>query len=139
MRYPIVIHKDPDSDYGVTVPDLPGCFSGGDTLDEAVAMAYEAITGHLETMLIEGLPIPELRSLQEHQTDPDFADGIWALVDVDISNISVEMSQVSLEFPVPVLAMIDEIAAKERETRSELLTRAVLSHIGKHIDRQTVA
>lgn len=139
MRYPIVIHKDPDSDYGVTVPDLPGCFSGGDTLDEAVAMAYEAITGHLETMLIEGLPIPELRSLQEHQADPDFADGIWALVDVDISNISVEMSQVSLEFPVPVLAMIDEIAAKERETRSELLTRAVLSHIGKHIDRQTVA
>lgn len=139
MRYPIVIHKDPDSDYGVTVPDLPGCFSGGDTLDEAVAMAHEAITGHLETMLIEGLPIPELRSLQEHQADPDFADGIWALVDVDISNISVEMSQVSLEFPVPVLAMIDEIAAKERETRSELLTRAVLSHIGKHIDRQTVA
>lgn len=42
MRYPIVIHKDPDSDYGVTVPDLPGCFSGGDTMDEAIEMAHES-------------------------------------------------------------------------------------------------
>ena len=133
----ILIHKDPDSDYGVTVPDLRGCFSGGDTLDEAVAMAHEAITGHLETMLIEGLglPVPELRSLQEHQANPDFADGIWTLVEVDISKISVEMVQVSIEFPEPVIAMIDDIATKERETRSELLTRSVLSHI----DRQTVA
>ena len=36
MRYPVVIHKDPESDYGVTVPDLPGCFSAGETLDEAL-------------------------------------------------------------------------------------------------------
>ena len=39
MRYPIVIHQDPESSYGVTVPDLPGCFSGGETLDAALAMA----------------------------------------------------------------------------------------------------
>lgn len=31
MRYLVVIHKDKDSDYGVTVPDLPGCFSAGDS------------------------------------------------------------------------------------------------------------
>ena len=135
MRYPIVIHKDPDSDYGVTVPDLPGCFSAGDTMDEAVEMAHEAITGHIETLLMVGLPIPELRSLQEHQADPDFADGIWALVDIDLSKISVKTVQVNIAFPEPVLAMIDEAAARERETRSGLLTRAVLSHI----DRQTVA
>ncbi|MDW8232800.1 MAG: type II toxin-antitoxin system HicB family antitoxin, partial [Roseiflexaceae bacterium] len=30
MRYPVVVHKDPESDYGVTVPDLPGCFSAGE-------------------------------------------------------------------------------------------------------------
>ena len=135
MRYPIVIHKDPDSDYGVTVPDLPGCFSGGDTLDEAIEMAHEAIVCHVEGLLMDGLPIPELRSLQEHQTDPDFADGIWALVDVDISKISVKTVQVNIAFPEPVLAMIDEVAERERETRSGLLTRAILSHI----DRKTVA
>lgn len=32
MRFPVVIHKDTDSDYGVTIPDLPGCFSAGTTL-----------------------------------------------------------------------------------------------------------
>ena len=36
MQYPVVIHKDPDTDYGVTVPDLPGCFTAGDTVDQAL-------------------------------------------------------------------------------------------------------
>jgi len=36
MHYPIVVHKDSESDYSVTVPDLPGCFSAGETLDEAL-------------------------------------------------------------------------------------------------------
>lgn len=35
ITYPIIIHNDKDSDYGVTVPDLPGCFSAGTTPDEA--------------------------------------------------------------------------------------------------------
>ena len=43
---PVVIHKDADSDYAVTVPDLPGCFSAGETLDETLAMAKEAIELH---------------------------------------------------------------------------------------------
>ena len=51
MRYPIVVHTDDGSSYGVTVPDLPGCFSAGDTLDEAFEMAREAIFGHIEREL----------------------------------------------------------------------------------------
>ena len=58
MNYPIVLHKDRDSDYGVTVPDLPGCFSAGKTVDEALAMAKEAIELHLEGLIHEGQPIP---------------------------------------------------------------------------------
>ena len=46
MRYPVVIHKDPDSDYGITVPDVPGCFSAGETIDEALNGAAEAIECH---------------------------------------------------------------------------------------------
>ena len=42
MRFPIVIHKDAGSAYGVTVPALPGCFSAGDTLEEAIESAREA-------------------------------------------------------------------------------------------------
>ena len=50
MRYPVVIHKDPNSDYGVTVPDVAGCFSAGATLDEALSEVVEAIEAHLEGM-----------------------------------------------------------------------------------------
>ena len=88
MRYPIVIHKDPDSDYGVTVPDLPGCFSGGDTMEEAIEMAHEAITGHIETLLMDGQPIPDMLPMETHLADEFYTDGIWALVDVDLSELS---------------------------------------------------
>ena len=54
MKYYVVIHKDPSSSYGVTVPDLPGCFSGGDTFEEALSSVREAIQGHIEVLLMEG-------------------------------------------------------------------------------------
>lgn len=129
MRYPIVIHKDPDSDYSVTVPDLPGCFSAGDTMDEAITMAHEAITGHIETLLMDGLPIPDKSSLEVHLADEFYADGIWALVDVDLSEVCANKVQVSITLPESVLAAADEVAAQEGESRSGLFTRAVLDHI----------
>ena len=49
MQFPIAIHKDDGTSYGVTVPDVPGCHSFGDTIDEAIQNAKEAITSHLET------------------------------------------------------------------------------------------
>ena len=50
MKYPIAVHKDPDSCYGVTVPDIPGCFSAGESIEEAISNAHEAITGNLEIL-----------------------------------------------------------------------------------------
>ena len=55
MRYPIVIERGDDTHaYGVVVPDLPGCFSAGDTLDEAYVMAKEAVEGWLECAIDDG-------------------------------------------------------------------------------------
>jgi predicted RNase H-like HicB family nuclease len=83
MYFPIAIHKDPGSDYGVTVPDLPGCVSGGSTVDEAMLMAREAVELYLDTLLEEGRDIPEPSDIETLRRDPDFADAIWALVTVD--------------------------------------------------------
>ena len=41
MRYPVIVHKDAGTDYGLTVPDFPGVFSGGSTLDEALVRSEE--------------------------------------------------------------------------------------------------
>lgn len=91
-HYPVVIDKDPESCYGVTVPDLPGCFSAGDTIEDALRQAREAIEFHIECLLLDGDPIPELKDIAFHQNDPDYTDGQWESVAViipDISNIQV--------------------------------------------------
>ncbi len=54
-----LIHKDRGSDFGVSFPDFPGCVTAGSTIEEAFAMAKEALAGHIEVMLEEGLDIPE--------------------------------------------------------------------------------
>ena len=88
MRFPIVIHKDPNSVYGVTVPDLPGCFSAEDTLDDAIDSAHEAIACHLEGLLMDRETIPEQAPLEVHRANKEFRGGTWALVSVDISKLS---------------------------------------------------
>ncbi len=67
MNYPVVLHKDRDSDYGVIVPDLPGCFAAGKTVDEALAMAKEAIELHLEGLIDNGQQVPCPGSVEQHQ------------------------------------------------------------------------
>ena len=69
MIYLGIVHKDPDSCYGITFPDVPGCFSAGDTLEELIAMSHEALELHLE----DQAP-PRARTFDELQVDPDFQE-----------------------------------------------------------------
>ncbi len=131
MRYPIVIHKDESSSYGVTVPDLPGCFSGSDTMDGVFEAAQEAVACHIEGILMDGEPIPEQKPLVEHQANPDYAGGIWALVDVDLSKLSGKATRINVTMPARVLAIADEAAVREGESRSALLAHAVLHYVGR--------
>lgn len=129
MQYPIVIHKDEKSGYGVTVPDLPGCFSAGDTLEEAIESAHEAIACHLEGLLMDGVAIPRTASLEAHRETEGYKDGIWALASVDVSRLSGTAKRVNITVPARVLAIIDEAAAREGQSRSALLARAALSYV----------
>ena len=74
MRYPIVIDKDPDSAYCMLVPDLPGCYTWADTVEEVLIQAVEAIKCHLGGMLVDGDPIPEPKDIAYHQNNPHYAD-----------------------------------------------------------------
>ena len=87
-NYPIVIHKDPDTDYCVTVPDLPGCITAGDTSDDAQNQALEAIQCHIEGMLLDGEPIPEAKDIAFHQNNPEYSDGTWKSVSINLPDIS---------------------------------------------------
>ena len=60
MRYPIILHTDDNKQFGVTVPDLPGCFSQGDSVENAVDNAREAILFHAQGLVSgkQTIPLP---------------------------------------------------------------------------------
>ena len=126
MRYPVVIHKDQDSDYGVTVPDLPGCFSAGDTMD------VEGIECHLEGILADNEPIPVPQPIEYHRQNLDYADGVWALVNVDLSKISGKARRVNITLPERLLTIMDQYAVQRGETRSGLIAEAAMEYIATH-------
>ena len=126
MQYPVVIHKDPDSDYGVTVPDLPGCFSAGDSIEEALEGAREAIECHLEGLLMDEEEIPMPEAIDTHRDDENFRDGIWALVAIDITQLSGKTKRVNVSVPERLLKRIDGFAARHNETRSGFLVSSAL-------------
>lgn len=131
MNYPVVIHKDRKSDYGVTVPDLPGCISAGTTIDDALAMAGEAIELHLEGLIEEGGVVPLPSTIETLKDNLDFADGTWAIVHVDESTLRVKIARVGITMPQRVLDAIDRHAKASGETRSGLLARAAVRYIGR--------
>ena len=129
MNYPIVIHKDRDSDYGVTVPDLPGCFTAGSTLDEALAMAQEAVELHLEGLIEHGEAVPRPGAMEDHRNDPDTKGGVWAVVSVSPADLRVKAKRINVSIPQRVLDAVDRFARAENETRSGLLVKAATAYI----------
>ncbi len=129
MNYPIVIHKDKDSDYGVIVPDLPGCFSAGRTLDEAIAMAREAIELHLQGLIEAGESVPKPRSIESHKGRREYRGGTWAVVSIDPSSLRINAKRINITMPERVLDAVDRYARQKGETRSGLLVRAVRTYI----------
>jgi predicted RNase H-like HicB family nuclease len=132
MNFPVVVHKDSDSAYGVTVPDLQGCFSAGDTLDEALENTKEAIACHIEGLLMddEFLPIPQ--AIEKHYQNPDYSDGIWDSVRVDISKISGNSKPIEVILPEKILSQLDRYAKKQGESRSSLLVQATVEYLSVH-------
>lgn len=135
MRYPVVIHKDPKSDYGVTVPDLPGCFSAGETLEEALQEAAEAIECHMEGLLLDGEPVPAPRAIDYHHSNPDYAGGTWAFIAVDMAKLSGKTRRVNVTLPERILKIMDKYAKEHGQTRSGLITQAALEYIASRETR----
>lgn len=132
MKYSVVIHKGPKSDYSVTVPDLSGCFSAGSTIEEALSMGKEAIECHIEGMLLDGEVIPRLLPIEEHRNNPEYIDGIWGLVEIDINQLSPKSKRVNITLPEYLLNTVDKYAKKHGESRPGLLANAVTEYMESH-------
>ena len=84
FSFPAHIFKDTDS-YGVRFPDVPGCFSCGDSIEEALNNAAEALSLHLEGFIEDGTPVPEATK----QFTLDSPNDIYALISCDVDEAAV--------------------------------------------------
>ncbi len=137
MRYYIaLVHKDRDSDFGVSFPDFPGCVSAGATLDEAANMAVEALAGHIECMVEDGLAVPEPSSIEAIMAEPENRDGIPILVPAPAPK--GRAVRLSITLPEDLLRQIDAFAKREGYTRSGLLAHAAKSLTGDRMSKHKV-
>ncbi len=124
--YIAIIHKDADSEYGVSFPDFPGCVSAGATLEEARAGAAEALSLHLKGMEEDGEAISKPSKLDDIMKHPDFADGVAVLVDAPKASKAI---RVNITAPEDVLSAIDAYAEQHGYTRSGFLIQTALEKI----------
>ena len=127
MRYPIAIEPGTDTTaVGVIVPDLPGCFSAGDTLDEALAGAEEAAAAWIDATLDKASTIPQPSSLDELRANPDFAGWTFGVITVDPSLLDDTIERVNITLPRRILKRLDALARAAGESRSGYIAQLTL-------------
>jgi predicted RNase H-like HicB family nuclease len=121
-QYIALIHKDADSEFGVSFPDLPGCVTAGSTLDEARDMAAEALAFHLEGLEQDEEAIPEPSSLEAVMADAGNRDGVAILVAAPEK--AIKAIRINITLPEDVLIAVDRYAEANGYSRSGLLAKA---------------
>jgi predicted RNase H-like HicB family nuclease len=126
MCYVIAIAPgDGRTAFGVVVPDLPGCYSAGDTLDEAMTNAQEAIVGWIDAALDQGGAIPKPMDVESIRRNPEYAGWLLAVVSVDMSQLDDTTERVNSTISRRILARLDALAKKAHESRSGYIARYV--------------
>ena len=132
MKFVIAIEPgDATHAFGVVVPDLPGCFSAGDTLDEAIANAPEAIALWLDGAIERGDVPPVARTIEVHRKNRDFKGWIWAVVEVDLSRVTDKAERINITLPSRLLKRVDARTRKTGDTRSGFLARAAMEALAR--------
>jgi predicted RNase H-like HicB family nuclease len=124
MRFALALHTDDGVAYGVTVPDLPGCFSAGETMDQAIENAYEAIDAHVELLMDDGEALPEIRPLAAHQSNPDLSEAVWVVIEVPVERYFGPAEKINITVPRRLLQRIDAYAKSRHLSRSAFLVQA---------------
>jgi predicted RNase H-like HicB family nuclease len=130
-RYVALVDGKPGA-YGVTVPDLPGCTSGGATTDQALRRAVEAVRLWAEDALADGEKLPKPRTAEALRRDPAVADALArgaALAIVPLILDAGRPAKANLSLDAGLLDAIDEAAKARGLTRSAFLASAAREKI----------
>lgn len=120
MLFPVVVHKDRKSCFGVTIPDIPGCFTTGDSLQEALTNVQEAVVCHLRGEEV----LPKPGNFEAHMKNRDYSGGVWCMVDIDLGTLESRAKRVNVTLPENLLRDIDAYAHRHGLSRSSFLAQA---------------
>ena len=118
-NYIAVIHKDKNSEYGVSFPDFPGCVTAGETIDEAKDMAQEALELHVEGMVQDGESLPKPCSLEDAQE----SDAVAYFV-VSVNDPKPQPVRINISIDKALLEQIDSRSRELGMTRSGFLAES---------------
>lgn len=118
--YPAIVERG-RSGFGVFFPDLPGCTSAGDTVQEAARNAEEALQAHLELSAEHGYAVAPPSDLDAMRVDGDIEEAARILVRAEIPDRAV---RVNITIPADLLAAVDRHAKAHGFSRSGLLAQA---------------
>jgi predicted RNase H-like HicB family nuclease len=131
-HYVAVIEKESDSAFGVWFPDVEGCFSAGDTLDEAVTNAAGALRQHVEAIESAGRPVPSARSVDVVLCDKDVKAALKAgalLFAVPLLADAGRTVRINVSLDKALVDQIDEAASARGLTRSAFIAQATREKI----------
>ena len=121
MLYPVYVHKDEDTAYGLTFPDFEGCFSAADEMQDIQRMAQEAVELHFDG---EDLKLPKPSSPEQWLGDERFQDGFWLLIDIDTSKINTKSVRINVSMSESLVKHIDAVAKRQHLSRSAFLAKS---------------
>lgn len=128
LVYPAVFYPDPDSSaLAVTVPDLPGCVSGGNSLPEAIAMGEDAASGWILGELEDGNEIPAASSITDIHPDPEIGEGFVSLLSLDMDTYAAKYGSKSIRKNLTIPAWLNTFAEAEQLNVSKVLQDALTS------------
>jgi len=113
--------------FGVVVPDLPGCFAAGDTFEEALLNARDAIVLHLEALGSQGVEVITPKGIDAYVNRAQFRGWIWGLVDVDDRLLSDKAERINITVTSRKLQIIDKAANIAGQPRSEYLVENAMA------------
>jgi predicted RNase H-like HicB family nuclease len=125
MEYIAYLHKDRNSDYGVSFPDFPGCVTAGSTLEEARRMAVEALSFHVVGMREDGARIPDPSTLDDLRDDAAMEGAVAILVGVSEPEKTVRFNVTAR---ASQLSEIDNRARAAKLTRSAFMVSSALGN-----------
>jgi len=125
--FPAVFDPCEEGGYTITFPDLPGCITEGDALEEALYMAKDALELHLYGMELSGDIIPEPTPPEKIEAPEG---GFITLIQVWMPPIRDEMANKAVKKTLTIPKWLNDIAEHEQVNFSHILQIALKNHLG---------